>query len=78
MTLHRNVMLCPLRQSAEWGMRAVQSSLPYEEYGERKRIMMSLLLLFNLRAHLVGINQICTVSMSHLDVDTNLEFVHVA
>ena len=57
-----------MRQSAEWGMGAVQSSfprlkdtLPYEEYGERKRIMTSLLLLFNLRARLVGINQIRNV-----------------
>ncbi len=73
-----------MRQSAEWGMRAIQSSflrlkdtLPYEEFGERKRIMTSLLLLFNLRARLVGINQIRTVYMSHLDVDANLEFVHV-
>jgi hypothetical protein len=72
-----------MRQSAEWGMRAVQSSfprikdtLPYEEYGERKRIMTSLLLLFNLRARLVGINQIRTVYMSHLDVDANIEFAH--
>ncbi len=44
-----------MQQSAEWGMQAVQSSfprikdtLPYEEYGERKIIMTSLLLLFNL------------------------------
>ena len=72
-----------MRQSAEWGMRAVQSSFlrnkdtsPYEEYGERKRIMTSLLLLFNLRAHLVGINQIRTVYISHLDVDANIEFEH--
>ena len=73
-----------MRQSAEWGMGAVQLSFPrlkdtlsYEEYGERRRIMSSLLLLFNLWACLVGINQIRTVYMSHLDVDANLEFINV-
>ena len=65
------------------GMCAVQSSLPmidtlpFEEYGARKRIMMSLLLLLILRAHLVGINQVQMVYMSHLDVDADFELVQV-
>jgi hypothetical protein len=71
-----------MRQSSEWGMRGVQASfprlkdtLPYEEYGERKVIMTSLLLLFNLRARLVGFNQIRTVYYPALAMDANLEFL---
>jgi len=54
-----------LRQASEWGIRAFQSSFPrtkdrfkYEELGERKRMIHLFVLLFNLRARLVGINQI--------------------
>ena len=53
-----------MRQSAEWGMRAFQSSFPrikdriiFEENGER-RLILRLLALFNYRANMVGINQI--------------------
>jgi hypothetical protein len=71
-----------MRQSAEWGMRGVQSSfprlkdtLPYEEYGERRIILTSLFLLFNLRARLVGINQITSVYYPALEMDANFEFM---
>ena len=54
-----------MRQSAEWGMRAIQSSfprlkdtLPYEEHGERRLIFSSLFLIYNLWACLVGLNQL--------------------
>ncbi|ETI51889.1 hypothetical protein F443_04851 [Phytophthora nicotianae P1569] len=54
-----------LRQSAEWGMRALQAAFPrledrlkYGERGERKCILLSIVLLFHLRTHLVGLNQI--------------------
>ena len=67
-----------MRQSAEWGMRAVQSSFPrlkdrfnYEERGERKRVLMSIFLLYNLRTRLVGINQILNVYMPHLNKNAN-------
>ena len=59
-----------MRQSAEWGMRAIQSSFPcikdrflYEEYGERKIILKMMILLYNLCARKVGINQIRSVYM---------------
>jgi hypothetical protein len=46
-----------MRQSAEWGMRAVQSSFPclkdtmlYEEHGEKRIIFNCLFHLYNLRA----------------------------
>ena len=71
-----------MRQSAEWGMRGIQSSfprlkdtLPFEEYGERRIILTSLLLLFNLRARLVGINQITSVYYPALEINANFEFM---
>jgi hypothetical protein len=67
-----------MQQSVEWGMHAIQSSfLPFEEYDQRRRITTRLFLLFNLRAHLVGINQIRTLDMSELNDDANLEFIQV-
>ena len=54
-----------LRQAAEWGMRAIQSSMPrlkdhirYEEQGERRRMLTLVPLLYNLRVSRVGLNQI--------------------
>lgn len=70
-----------MRQSAEWGMRTVQASFPrlkdtlvYEEYDERRIILKSLLLLYNLRARLVGINQIRNVYLPCLERNANREF----
>jgi hypothetical protein len=72
-----------MRQSAEWGMRAVQAlsfprlkdTLPYEENGERRMILTCLFLLYNCRARLVGINQIASVYLPYLETDANLQFV---
>ena len=71
-----------MRQSAEWGMRGVQASfpqlkdtLPYEEYGERKMILTCLLLMYNCRARLVGINQIRNIYLPLLEQDANMQFV---
>ena len=54
-----------LRQAAEWGMRAIQGSMPrlkdnihYETKGERKRILKLVPLLYNVRLARVGLNQI--------------------
>ena len=67
-----------MRQSAEWGMRAVQSSFPrlkdrllYETNGERRIIFKSIFLLYNLRARKVGINQIKNVYMTCLNQNAN-------
>jgi hypothetical protein len=61
-----------LRQAAEWGMRAIQSSMPrlkdairYEENGERSRIMKLVPLLYNLRLSIVGLNQIANTYVPH-------------
>lgn len=66
------------RQASEWGMRALQGSFPrlkdrmiYEERGERKLILVSMVRLFNIRARLVGINQIQSVYMPHLEREAN-------
>jgi hypothetical protein len=73
-----------MRQSVEWGMRAIQSSFPrlkdtivYEEYGERRIIFNCLFHLYNFRARLVGINQIANVYLPALDHDGNVQFVNV-
>jgi hypothetical protein len=53
-----------VRQLSEWGMRALQASFPrlkdrmiYEEKGERRLIMNMIVLLYNFRASVVGLNQ---------------------
>mgnify|MGYP006199174333 CR=1 FL=1 len=67
-----------MRQSAEWGMRVFQALFPrvkdrieFEEIGQRKLMMKVMILLFNLRARRVGINQILNVSMPSLNVNVN-------
>ena len=79
--LQRKRQATSMRQAAEWGMRAIQSSFPrlkdtfvYEETGERRIVMKMLCLLYNLRARTVGINQIKNVFMKQLDEDANNEF----
>lgn len=71
-----------LRQASEWGMRGFQGTFPrlldrmvYEETGERKLILLTIVLLYNYRAAVVGINQILNVYMPHLSVDANF-FLH--
>jgi hypothetical protein len=71
-----------MRQSAEWGMRAFQSSMPritvrmkFEERGERKVTLTVMILLYNLRARMIGINQLRSFYMGALYHDANVEFV---
>ncbi len=68
-------------QSAEWGMRAFQSSMlcikdrmKFEERGEWKVTLMMMVLLYNLRAKMVGINQLNSFHAGPLDRDANLDF----
>jgi hypothetical protein len=79
--LQRKRQATLMRQAAEWGMRAIQSSFPclkdtfvYEDTGERHILMKMLCLLYNLRARSVGINQIKNVFMKQLEEDANNEF----
>ena len=69
-----NVQATSMRQASEWGMRALKASFPrlvdtifYEDYGERKHIMKMAILLYNLRATRVGINQIKNTYMPRLE-----------
>jgi len=71
-----------MRQSSEWGMRALQSSFPrlkdrfiYEETGERKIILKMMVLLFNVRSRRAGINQILNTYMPSLERNPNRELV---
>ena len=57
-----------LRQSAEWGMRAMQGAFPrlkdkmqFECNGERKVFLMLAVMLHNIRLELVGLNQLRNV-----------------
>ena len=67
-----------MQQSAEWGMQAFQALFPrvkdlieFKEIGQRKLMMKVMILLFNLRARRVGINQILNVYMPSLNVNVN-------
>ena len=67
-----------MRQSSEWGMRALQSSfprmcdkMPFEMKGERRISIKMMVFLYNLRARKVGINQIRNYFMPRLDIDAN-------
>jgi hypothetical protein len=78
--IQRKRQATSMRQTVEWGMRAIQSSFPclkdtfvYEDTGERRILMKMVCLLYNLRARTVGINQIKNVFMRHLDVNANNE-----
>ena len=64
-----------MRQCAEWGMRALQSSFPrlndkfpFETRGERRISIKMMVLIYNLRARMVGINQIRIFFLPALDV----------
>ena len=66
-----NAEATSLRQLSEWGMRMIQGQfprlkdpIPYEEMGERRRILHLMVLLYNFNTSTVGINQILNVFMS--------------
>ena len=66
------------RQTAEWGMLALQASFPrlkdrfvYEERGERRIVLKMMVLLYNMWARMVGINQILNTYMPRLMWDAN-------
>ena len=74
--LLRKQQATSMRQSSEWGMRMMQSSFPrlcdkfpYETRGERRISLKMMVLLYNLRARMVGINQIRNVFMPALVID---------
>ena len=59
-------------------MLSIQASFPrvkdrfiYEERGERRIVMKMFVLLYNMRARMVGINQIRNTYMPHLNRNAN-------
>ena len=75
-----NLDATSMHQSAEWGMRSLQSSFPqikdrfvYEEKGEKRIMLKIMILLYNLQARMVGISQIKNAYMPLLGVDANEE-----
>jgi hypothetical protein len=71
-----------MQQSAEWGMRAFQSSMPrlkdcmkFETRGERRVTLTMMMSLYNLQAQAVKINQLKSVYTAPLDHDANIEFL---
>jgi hypothetical protein len=66
------------QQMAEWGMLTMQASFPrvkdrfaYKERGERRIALKMFVLLLNMQARMVGINQIRNIYMQHLEGDAN-------
>jgi hypothetical protein len=71
-----------MRQSAEWGMRAFQSSMPhlkdrmkFETHGERRVTLTMMIYLYDLQAWAIGINQLKSVYTAPLDCNANIEFI---
>ena len=77
--LQRHNMYVSLRQSSEWGMRALQGTFTRLKSRltsnklKRKYIIGSIVLLHNFRAHYVGLNQIATVFNPLYEQCLNLE-----
>ena len=65
-----------MRQASEWGMRCIQGSFPhlkerfiYEERGERARMLLLIVLIYNFRVSSVRIDQIRNKYMPWLEED---------
>ena len=71
-----------MRQLAEWGMQAFQSSMPhikdrtnFETHGEQKMTLLMMILLYIYQAKTVGINQLQSFYAGPLDRNANVDFV---
>jgi hypothetical protein len=67
---------------AEWRMLTMQASFPkvkdrfvYEERGEQKLVLKMFVLLYNMCARMVGINQIRNTYMKHLECDAKVDVI---
>ena len=68
------------QQSAEWGMLTMQTSFPrikdrfvYEERGEWRIVLKMFVILYNMRARMMEINQIRNTYMINLERDANAD-----
>ena len=71
--LQRKRQVTSARQTAEWGMLMMQASFSrvkdrvvYEERGERRIVLKMFVILYNMRARMVGINQIRNTYIVHI------------
>jgi hypothetical protein len=68
-----------LRQSSEWGMRALQATFSRlksrltSDRIVRRRLITAIVLLHNFRTELVGLNQIATVFNPHYEASINID-----
>ncbi len=69
-----------MQQTAEWGMRMIQTLFPrikdqfvYKERGDQRISPKMLVLIYNMHARMVGINQIWNTYMKHLDQNANTD-----
>ena len=72
MLRHIRKQATAMRQSAEWGMRAFQSSfsrvkdrIQWEVFGKRRNMLKMMILLFHFHTDMVGINQILNFYKEH-------------
>jgi hypothetical protein len=76
--LRRHNTYVSLRQSSEWGMRALQGTFVRmksrltSNKRKRKLILSVIILLHNFRTHVVGLNQIATVFNEEYDSYVNI------
>ena len=74
----QNQQATSARQYSEWEMHSLQGSFPrlhdrfrYEETGERKTMLLTIVLLYNIKANKVGLNQILNTHVPALSKDAN-------
>ena len=56
-------------------MPPIKDRIVYEEHRERKVTLSAMILLYNLQANMVGINQLTSVYAAPLTHDATLDFV---
>ena len=56
-------------------MPCIKDRMKFEECGERKVTLTMMVLLYNLRARMVGINQLKSFYAGPLNRDANLNFI---
>jgi len=79
LVLKRHNTYVSLRQSSEWGMRALQGTFPRlkarlcSDFKDRGDLIESIIFLHNFRTELVGLNQIKTVFDPHYEQYINVD-----
>ncbi len=76
--LQRKRQATSARHTTEWGMLTMQASFPmvkerfvYKDREKRRIVLKMFVVLYSMRAKIVGINQIRNTYMQHLQRDAN-------